>query len=104
MAAKLTLDRANEIRRRYELGGITQRGLASEYGVSVAAINSIVLGRSWKAGNPRAIRKSHKHLRFDMRANSQDKENIAHLAKITGKTEADAVRFAIELALGLEIS
>lgn len=37
-----------EIRERWKRGGILQRELAEEYGVSRPAINFVILGRSWK--------------------------------------------------------
>jgi hypothetical protein len=57
-SAKLTEGDVSEIRRRYVLrkpGGprkgevhVSQMALAREYGVSVSALNSVLLGRTWK--------------------------------------------------------
>lgn len=46
--AKLDEDKVREIRRRYAEGGVTQVGLAAEYGVSDYAIWSIVNRRTWQ--------------------------------------------------------
>lgn len=43
---KLTVDRAEEIRRIYGAGGTTQKELAEQFGVSQAAISSITRGRT----------------------------------------------------------
>lgn len=45
--AVLTSDEVREIRRRYALGGITQRELGAEFGVSPQAIGHIVTRRKW---------------------------------------------------------
>lgn len=46
--AKLSVDAVVEIRRRYEGGGVTQRQLAKDYGVSQAAVSLVVSGVNWK--------------------------------------------------------
>ena len=43
----LTAVMAQEIRDRYALGGITQRQLAIDHGVTTAAVNHVTSGRSW---------------------------------------------------------
>jgi len=43
----LTAEIAQEIRSRYALGGISQRQLAIKHGVTTAAVNHIISGRSW---------------------------------------------------------
>lgn len=44
---KITEDDVREIRRRYAAGGITQRELGEEYGMSQPKIGKIILRRSW---------------------------------------------------------
>lgn len=44
---KLSLEKAAEIRARYAEGGVTQRALAAEYGVTQYAIGCVVNGRTW---------------------------------------------------------
>jgi hypothetical protein len=46
--AKLDLERVEEIRARFELGGVTKQGLADEYGVSRASIYHIINYQTWK--------------------------------------------------------
>ena len=46
-ASKLTADQVREIRRSYAAGGITQRELAAEYGVSIQAIGHIIKHLTW---------------------------------------------------------
>lgn len=46
--AKLTAEQVVAIRRRYAAGGVTQRTLAQEYGVSCALIAKIVQGHVWR--------------------------------------------------------
>lgn len=43
----LTAEKVSEIRRRYEAGNVTQRELASEYGVRQTTIGRIVLRQTW---------------------------------------------------------
>ena len=45
---KLTWDQAVEIRQRYAHGGVLQRDLAEDYGVTLDSIKSIITGRAWK--------------------------------------------------------
>lgn len=45
--AKLSRKQVAEIRLRYSAGGVTQRELGAEYGVSHAAIGLAVSGKSW---------------------------------------------------------
>lgn len=45
--AKLTDDDVRAIRRRYAAGGILQRELAAEYGVSDVAISYLLKGKTW---------------------------------------------------------
>lgn len=47
-SAKLTSNQVLEIRKRYLAGGITQKALAGEYGVSLPLIEKIIGGRLWK--------------------------------------------------------
>jgi hypothetical protein len=44
---KLTFEKADEIRSRYEAGGVTQQVLADEYGVSFGTISAVVNYRSY---------------------------------------------------------
>ena len=46
-ASRLTELQVGEIRRRYAAGGITQRELAAEYGVSIQAIGHIIKHLTW---------------------------------------------------------
>jgi hypothetical protein len=46
--AKLTEDLVREIKERYSAGGVSQRVLAREYGVSAMAINNAILGKRWR--------------------------------------------------------
>lgn len=46
---KVTKDEADEIRRRYAAGGVLQRELAVEYGLTQSGVSSIISGRSgWR--------------------------------------------------------
>jgi len=45
--ARLTEVVVAEIRSRYAAGGVTQRQLADEYGVTVMTVNRAVRGQSW---------------------------------------------------------
>lgn len=45
--AKLTIQKVEEIRQKYESGNYTQKNLASEYGVAQAHISTIILGKTW---------------------------------------------------------
>ena len=47
--AKLTRPQVEEIRASYELGGVLQRELATEYGVDQTHVSRIVNDKSWKA-------------------------------------------------------
>lgn len=47
-AARLTEPQVVEIRRRYAAGGVTQRQLATAYGVGQQTISQTLLERSWK--------------------------------------------------------
>lgn len=47
-AGKLTDAQVRDIRWRYDpMGGVTQKALAGEFGVSVSTINAIVTGKAW---------------------------------------------------------
>lgn len=46
--SKLTAEQVREIRRRYEAGGVFQRELAAEFGVTVPHINVIIHRKRWK--------------------------------------------------------
>jgi len=46
--SKLTQEQASEIRRRYAAGGVSQRKLGGEYGVSLVAVQNILNGKTWK--------------------------------------------------------
>jgi hypothetical protein len=48
-AAKLTSNEARLIKERYGAGGVSQRQLAAEFGVSQSNINWIVRGATWTA-------------------------------------------------------
>jgi DNA-binding MarR family transcriptional regulator len=45
---KLTNEQVIYIRQRYAQGGITQKTLADEFGVSKSAIGLIIINRNWK--------------------------------------------------------
>ena len=45
--ARLTAAQVAEIRRRYAAGGVLQRELAAEYGVTQTAISAVVRGQTW---------------------------------------------------------
>jgi DNA-binding transcriptional regulator YiaG len=47
-ASKLSSTQVRQIRRRYDLGGVSQAKLAREYCVSQTTIGHIVRGKSWK--------------------------------------------------------
>lgn len=47
-AAKLTEGQVLNLRARYAAGGITQRDLAFEYGVSRSLVSVIVTRKAWK--------------------------------------------------------
>lgn len=49
--AKLTADQVSTIRERYAAGGVTQRQLAREFGVSQGAIFFVLSGRNWRQEN-----------------------------------------------------
>jgi hypothetical protein len=46
--AKLTADQVMEIRNRWAAGGVTQRALAAEFGVTPVNVHGIVHGRLWR--------------------------------------------------------
>lgn len=46
---KLTFEQAREIERRYAAGGITQRELGADYGISHCHVSNIVAGKTWRA-------------------------------------------------------
>ena len=48
--AKLTAEQVQEIRERYAAGGVLQRELAVEYGVTNSRISSLTRGMGWKEG------------------------------------------------------
>jgi hypothetical protein len=50
--AKLTPERAHDIRRRYAAGGIFQRELAAEYGVTRSCVQHVIHGNSWRHSLP----------------------------------------------------
>ena len=50
--AKLTWQKVSEIRRRFQVGGITQVELGDEYGVSGAHVCGIISGKLWKEALP----------------------------------------------------
>lgn len=50
--AALTEKQVQGIRSRYADGGVLQRELAAEYGVSVKTINHILCGRRWTPSSP----------------------------------------------------
>ncbi len=43
----MTLERAEEIRARYAAGGVSQRKLASEFGISQSSVSLILNRRIW---------------------------------------------------------
>ena len=47
-AAKLTEGQVLNLRARYEAGGITQKQLAEEYGISRALVSVILTRKAWK--------------------------------------------------------
>jgi len=46
--SKLTSDQVREIRRRYPLGGISQRKLAKEFGITQSTLRAILTRKWWK--------------------------------------------------------
>jgi len=46
-ARKLDWEKVREIRRRYKVGGVTQKGLADEYGVTSGMIRHVIRNRMW---------------------------------------------------------
>jgi transposase len=53
--AKLTQEQVDEIRRRYQAGGVSQKKLADEFGVKEKAMRYALQGRTWAApGNNQA--------------------------------------------------
>jgi DNA-binding XRE family transcriptional regulator len=59
--AKVTDGQAAEMRERYATSGITQADLAAEYGISQAAVSTIVSGKAYKpAGGEGAVVKQHR--------------------------------------------
>lgn len=46
--SKVTESEVQEIRRRYAQGGISQRKLGKQYGISGDAVNKIVNFKTWK--------------------------------------------------------
>ena len=50
---KLTFEQAEDIRKRYKEGGITQRELAETYDVSQYVIHSIITKRSYLHNDPK---------------------------------------------------
>ena len=49
--SKLTDEQVAEIRRRYAAGGVSYRELGEQYGVHLASIAKIVLGRTYRTGD-----------------------------------------------------
>lgn len=47
-AAKLTDEQVRELRRRWEAGGVQQKQLAAEYGVSRGVVSEILSGKLWR--------------------------------------------------------
>lgn len=47
-AAVITAEIADEIRTRYSAGGVTQRELGFDYGISKSAVSKIVRGVTWR--------------------------------------------------------
>lgn len=54
-ANKLSRSQVQEIRDRYEAGGISQRALAPEYGVAQQTISCITSGKSWTWLDPEHV-------------------------------------------------
>lgn len=48
--SKLSHPKAREIRHRYASGGVSQRALAGEYGVTLRAIQQVLSGKTWVGG------------------------------------------------------
>ena len=46
-APKLTREQVRDIRRDYAAGGVTQRELAKQYGVTISTIEHIMARRTW---------------------------------------------------------
>ena len=46
--SKLTEDAVRHIRRRYAQGGISQRALGEEYGVSAQTVSNVIRRKKWK--------------------------------------------------------
>ena len=44
---KITMDKANEIRRLWSLGGVFQRELGEKFGISQAVVSKILRGQAW---------------------------------------------------------
>ncbi len=49
--AKLTWEKVDEIRRRYEVENISQAALGKEYGVSQIVANRVIRFLAWKPDN-----------------------------------------------------
>lgn len=47
-SAKLTAEQVGDIRARYAAGGVYQRELGEEYGVTQRLVSQIVLGQAWR--------------------------------------------------------
>jgi hypothetical protein len=47
--AKITFEQAETIRVRYAAGGITQRALGAEYGITPSAVSMIISGHNWSS-------------------------------------------------------
>lgn len=47
-SARLTEDEVAQIRRRYTAGGVLQRELAAEFGVTQSAISLVISGTNWR--------------------------------------------------------
>lgn len=91
---RLTDEQANEIRRRYWTERISQRALASEYGVSPKTILNLVHGRTY-GDEPRAYTMIQRNIRpteaMPCRLTSLDRESLvaaptATAASIPGRT------------------
>lgn len=46
--SKLTAGEVRAMRKRYAAGGVSQRALAAEYGVSHTTVRAVLDGTSWK--------------------------------------------------------
>lgn len=106
----LDMEKANEIRMKYSIGGISVRALGVEYGVVESAINSVLKNESWKIPEEQNPIKTKKFrpsgdTHFRSKLTEKQKEKIiveyreSNTTKIALATKYNVGRKIVETAL-----